>query len=212
MASVLEHLQWIAAALKRGEEPDLGCAALLDAKGNAEKDTRSPWNTALVQDEEDLLAFAREHLSGEEKLVWQYADGALRGGYESARRLLELIGGQSQVYLLRQQSEHAGGDGGDRVFVGRAKRNDVMIRDNTISSIHVQIAPLDDEHAIIVDCRSSNGTFLNGTRLEPNRQENLASGDCVRLGQRMMFFLGRNSLRVFLKLRLADALARHQLR
>jgi hypothetical protein len=211
MPTVLEHLQWVAAALKRGEEPDLGCAALVDAKGNPEAGSQVPWNTSLVKDDEDMLAFARDHLWGDEKLVWQYADGALSGGYESAQRLLELVSGSSEVYLLRQQAEHVG-ERGDRIFVGRAKRNDVVIRDDTISSIHVHIAPLDDEHAMIVDCRTSNGTYLNGTRLEPNRQENLASGDCVRLGQRMMFFLGRNSLRVFLKLRLADALARHQLR
>ncbi len=198
MATVSEHLEHFAALVKQGVDPDLGCAALLQVFTGDELGD-SMWTTGLVRPEEGLSEV--DNLRDD---TWEYKDGALHGGWEDAKKLLDRVLPTSEVHLLMKQAGATNNP--SKVFIGRGKQNDVLIRHETVSSIHLQVEPLDDDRVIAVDCRSSNGTYLNGRVLEPNKQEILRSGDCLRIGQCTYYFLGRNSLRVFLKLRLAEAL------
>ena len=67
------------------------------------------------------------------------------------------------------------------LIVGRAPASDIPVIDPTISRRHAEIATDENGHAIVVrDLGSSNGTFVNGTRVE---SAPLAPGDIVAFGK-----------------------------
>jgi len=53
---------------------------------------------------------------------------------------------------------------------------------NGVSRLHAVLKRTDD-HAIIIDLGSSNGTYVNGTRLVPQTENTLNHGDMVYLGK-----------------------------
>ena len=63
--------------------------------------------------------------------------------------------------------------------IGRARHNDIQIRDDSISSAHATLMRKGDAW-YIVDLRSANGTFVNGSRASGERE--LTSGTQLRLG------------------------------
>jgi pSer/pThr/pTyr-binding forkhead associated (FHA) protein len=63
--------------------------------------------------------------------------------------------------------------------IGRARHNDIQIRDDSISSAHATLLRKGDSW-YIVDLRSANGTFVNGSRASGERE--LTSGMQLRLG------------------------------
>jgi hypothetical protein len=198
VGTVAEHLKHFRELLQQGVEADLGCAALIETALQAEYDEDGmQWSTAVVHEGTPIPAEAPRDPS------WAYKDGALQTDYEHARALLNRVALTSEVHLL---TKHSSSGSTERIFVGRGKQNDVILRDVRVSSIHLQLQPMDDDRMVAIDCRSSNGTYVNGQRLEPNKQVILQSGDYVRLSQCAFYFLGRNSLRMFLKLWLAASL------
>jgi hypothetical protein len=66
--------------------------------------------------------------------------------------------------------------------IGRASENDLILSDGTVSSRH---ARLDAQSGVltVTDVGSSNGTFLNGVRLQPHISAPLRAGDRLQLGQ-----------------------------
>ena len=71
---------------------------------------------------------------------------------------------------------------GTTLVVGRAPTSDIAIFDPTISRRHAEL--LADETGVHVrDLASSNGTFLNGERLEDGVAANVAPGDTVTFGK-----------------------------
>ncbi len=73
-----------------------------------------------------------------------------------------------------------GGDGD--WTVGRAPENALIIDDWAVSSKHACLMVRNNMLAI-VDIGSTNGTFVNGTRLTPNTPVRLQDGDRLTLGQ-----------------------------
>ncbi|MCU1385909.1 MAG: putative rane protein [Acidobacteria bacterium] len=63
--------------------------------------------------------------------------------------------------------------------IGRAKHNDIHLRDDSVSNAHATLLRK-GEAWYIVDLRSANGTFVNGSRASGERE--LASGTAVRIG------------------------------
>lgn len=59
---------------------------------------------------------------------------------------------------------------------------DMIITDNSISRRHVRFTR-EDNRICMTDLNSTNGTFKNGLRLEPNATEVLEPGDEIRLGK-----------------------------
>lgn len=59
---------------------------------------------------------------------------------------------------------------------------DMVISDQSISRRHVKFTR-DGSHIYMSDLNSTNGTFKNGFRLEPNTSEILEPGDEIRLGK-----------------------------
>ncbi len=55
-----------------------------------------------------------------------------------------------------------------------------------VSRRHASIKQTDDNHLDLWDLGSSNGTFLNGTRLPPHKPYTIHDGDEIRFGQMIM--------------------------
>jgi hypothetical protein len=207
MATVIQHLRQIADALAAGRDADIGCPALIECWISAGDEfmSASAFQTGVELDADDLVSFGKEQLAEIDKAAWQYVEGALAGDYRALEPLMRQIPAHAEVRLLRK----TGANSVPKICIGRGKRNDVTILDDAVSTIHAQIDLLDDDRAVIVDRRSSNGTFVNHERLEANKPVPLTSGDLVGIGRHLMYYLGRDSLRLFLKLRLAAALQAH---
>ncbi|MCC7365530.1 MAG: FHA domain-containing protein [Dehalococcoidia bacterium] len=72
---------------------------------------------------------------------------------------------------------------GKEITVGRATECDCVIAHPTVSRLHARIAWQDGGHTrVIEDLGSSNGTFVNGARIEPGRPHELRPGDVIRIG------------------------------
>jgi hypothetical protein len=68
--------------------------------------------------------------------------------------------------------------------VGRAKANDIVLEDVSVSSQHCRIRP-EDGSFVLHDLKSTNGTFVNERRVT---RQALAEGDTVKLGETYMQF------------------------
>jgi len=75
----------------------------------------------------------------------------------------------------------------DQVTVGRSPGAEVSLEwDPRVSRFHAQLERVGDDWAIVDDGLSSNGSFLNGTRIDGRRR--LADGDELRFGQTRVRF------------------------
>ncbi len=67
--------------------------------------------------------------------------------------------------------------------LGRRPENSVVLTgDQYVSGRHASITA-DDNHLIITDDGSRNGTFVNGERLQEHQPTELAAGDTIKVGQ-----------------------------
>jgi adenylate cyclase len=69
--------------------------------------------------------------------------------------------------------------GGSPLVVGRALNSDIPVFDPTISRKHAEVG-LDENGVHVTDLGSSNGTFLNGARIDAAR---LSPGDVITFGK-----------------------------
>ena len=68
-----------------------------------------------------------------------------------------------------------------------AENNDFCLKDSSISRVHVKFTQY-DEAILMTDLNSTNGTFKNGIRLDPNETVPIDAGDEVRLGKLNFYF------------------------
>lgn len=68
--------------------------------------------------------------------------------------------------------------------IGRRAGSDVRIHDKTVSAQHARIEWL-DHPVVIQDLDSTNGTFVNGTRVQ---RHELSDGDVIHLGRHTLVF------------------------
>ena len=96
------------------------------------------------------------------------------------------LGGPPQLargrYLVC--GEDAFGLAADVTHVGRGVTADVRLDDHTVSARHA-IVVLRGDRLRILDDRSTNGTFVNGRRVD---ESELADGDVVTLGRVVLTF------------------------
>ena len=69
----------------------------------------------------------------------------------------------------------------DVVFVGRGAKNDIQINDHTVSRMHLKIFSIGTA-VFVEDLKSSNGTLINGTPLEPGEGRQVDGEDVITLG------------------------------
>lgn len=70
----------------------------------------------------------------------------------------------------------------DRITLGRARGNDLVLPHGTISKVHAYFAFLNDGRATLTDAGSRNGTRLNGARLKPEHTATLEALDKLTFG------------------------------
>jgi len=74
-----------------------------------------------------------------------------------------------------------------QVTIGRGGGADVIISwDDGVSGIHAKLERLADAWIVVDDGLSSNGTFVNGERVD--RRQRLNDGDEMRLGETEILF------------------------
>ena len=73
--------------------------------------------------------------------------------------------------------------------MGRGRACDIVLEYAYVSRLHARVE-LTNSGCVIADCGSTNGTFLNGKRVEKSPLEN---GDRLRLGRTTLLFLVERS-------------------
>lgn len=116
---------------------------------------------------------------------------------ERMMALQDLVADQSAVLRLVK----AGQNPSPHVCLGRAKRNDIVLPDATVSSVHAHFEDA-GEGTHVRDLGSSNGTFVNRRRLREQELVRLTSGDCLRFGRQVFYYLSGERLLLFLELRM----------
>jgi adenylate cyclase len=89
-----------------------------------------------------------------------------------------------------------------KVTIGRLSDNDIVIKDNAISRSHAEIL-LKDNHYVIMDLGTRNGTWLNGKRIV---QSSIKNKDTIRLGETTLTFKEDTSQIIMDKDRDAEAM------
>jgi pSer/pThr/pTyr-binding forkhead associated (FHA) protein len=72
--------------------------------------------------------------------------------------------------------------GGKRVGVGRTKENDLCIEDHSISKVHAALVLNSEGQLMVADTGSTNGTFINESRIAYGRAFVIGEGDKVKFG------------------------------
>lgn len=78
------------------------------------------------------------------------------------------------------------------VFVGRSSKNDIQIRDATISRKQVKLFTLGNK-LFVEDLKSTNGTKLNGTRIQPGEGIEVGESDILTMGDTVIQLTGLDS-------------------
>src|SRR5262249_20808379 len=118
---------------------------------------------------------------------------------EKLMQLVPLVSDEAQVFDLEKSDRNRA----DHLCVGRAMRNDIVIADGTVSSLHAYLDPVGATFQLS-DQGSKNGTFVNTKRLERGERVLVVAGDCIRFGQRIVYFLNGERLQMFLGLRMVQ--------
>jgi len=77
----------------------------------------------------------------------------------------------------------------DEIRIGSMDDNDVVVRDDTVSRYHCKIVQ-EDTGYVLVDLRSTNGTFINKVRV---REAYLKPGCTIGVGQSQLRFAAREA-------------------
>ncbi|MCB0326632.1 MAG: FHA domain-containing protein [Bdellovibrionales bacterium] len=80
---------------------------------------------------------------------------------------------------------------GEEIKLGRTEQNDVVLAQNNISRHHASIF-VGPKACHIQDMGSRNGTFVNGTRIDPAAPKKIAIQDELRIGQ-YLFVVGKKA-------------------
>ena len=83
-----------------------------------------------------------------------------------------------------------------QIKIGKAPTNDIVINDKTVSREHLVVFIDDDKNVFITDLESTNGTYVNGVRIEESVK--LETLDVLRVGNSLVewpqFLIFNNNL------------------
>jgi pSer/pThr/pTyr-binding forkhead associated (FHA) protein len=69
------------------------------------------------------------------------------------------------------------------IFVGRSANNDIVLPNKMVSKLHAYFSEVPGSGVIqLVDMNSTNGTFVNGTKLAPSVKSSLQDEDVISFG------------------------------
>jgi hypothetical protein len=86
----------------------------------------------------------------------------------------------------------------DRISIGRAANNDLVVRDPSVSKLHAHLR-LEPDKATVADSGSRNGTTVNGRPVKDHEAVSLVPGDELQLGSVNMVFHDAAGLYDFLR-------------
>jgi hypothetical protein len=166
---------WLAIRLPAG---DIGMtAALRIGQGLERPRERSP----------EPLDFHTEVLTFEDLKVLEEPKSPAPST-EPNHELLEAIRGGSYFRPLRKRAGVQGALG-DRVSIGRAFNQDIVLRHASVSKFHAYFQCAGSVEWSGSDAGSRNGTAVNGTRLSPRGPRTVVNGDRVKFGSIETLFL-----------------------
>ncbi|MDI6891661.1 MAG: DUF3662 and FHA domain-containing protein [Actinomycetota bacterium] len=166
-----------------------------------DKENLAPFEVALIQELENfLIAHAKEKkytllnrpqveiVSREDLLLGKIAvEGRLLAKETSTAegtRIIEAV--EEEWFVPSEASLIIKGERGESIFpltkevtsIGRSESNDIVLPDFKVSRRHALIVQMGSDF-IVRDMGSTNGTFVNGKRVE---EKSLKNGDTVGLG------------------------------
>lgn len=107
---------------------------------------------------------------------------AQRTAQDRARVVRQALAlGKHYVLPLRKR-ESADRISLDRVTVGRATNNDIVLRDGSVSKLHAWFSLHEEREFSLADADSTNHTAVNGQRLEPRKLRHLLECDRLEFG------------------------------
>jgi hypothetical protein len=86
----------------------------------------------------------------------------------------------------------------DRISIGRASNNDLVVRDPSVSKLHAHLR-MEPSRVTVADAGSRNGTSVNGRPLRELEAVQLVSGDELQFGKVNMTFQDAAALFDFLR-------------
>ncbi len=89
--------------------------------------------------------------------------------------------------LLKDRSEELLKLEGTAWIAGRGEKSELFLKDEKASRQHFQIVKDADDY-LLKDLGSSNGTFLNGRKVNPSKIAPLQSGDVIQVGSTLIYF------------------------
>ncbi len=105
---------------------------------------------------------------------------------EQIEKLRGVIAKDGEILPLKKKPESLW----EHITLGRASSADLVVADPAVSSVHAHFARDVDQHPVSVqDVGSSNGTFINRVQLQPHQLTKLRSGDCIRFGQSIFYYV-----------------------
>ena len=74
------------------------------------------------------------------------------------------------------------------IILGKKREEvDVCLEDISVSRIHARVVK-EEEKVYIEDLNSTNGTLINGQRLQPYEKRKLEEGDEIKCGKTVLIF------------------------
>jgi hypothetical protein len=95
------------------------------------------------------------------------------------RALLAAGAERYRVFALIKQASNPWPE---RISLGRARNNDVVLPDNSVSKLHAHYTKDKDDRMFIIDAGSRNGTVVNGKRLASNERAEVKFEDTIIIG------------------------------
>lgn len=118
---------------------------------------------------------------------------ALKIMSKDVKRSSSSKGGKNLGWKLRLEYSEDGGNFaeadiipiGNKISIGRNPTNQMVLPSQSVSGFHAQIY-FEDGRYMLEDLNSTNGTFINGMRVE---KKSLQPGDEIRISATVMFVL-----------------------
>ena len=104
----------------------------------------------------------------------------------------------THVFQVRSRAENVRRG---RLSVGRDETRDVPIPLGTVSSLHAYLEEVPPDGWQIVDANSTNGTWVDGRRVDPKQPMPLRDGCEIKLGENITTFWLASSFRAALRRR-----------
>lgn len=140
-----------------------------DENGSQDQEKRNSWQMIFCEEEEPELQKREESDTGEDThtvLLWS------REQPDSVRRLLGEDGKAGVIEILYYP-----------FLIGKQENlTDYVLSSDTVSRVHARIDRTENRYSL-TDLNSTNGTFINGRRLETNESVELNIGDRIGIAE-----------------------------